>query len=295
MTLQDGKKHLPMFQIDTIDQLKILKNVVYGGSSAASAFFDKATKNITQKYLNAYTLFVAYAVTESSSHEFRVDVDTINSSMITVNVVRDPSASGNDGAGAWLTLVTIDTTDLPDTVTFDALLKEPDSIAITDPKLFNVQYFERKDYSHPTECAGFYDSALNTETLDIHYSCGSDMPVFRFDTADELNAFYTTYRTVLTYNGNEKLEQEIAAMDQEFFNTHSLLVVYVISTSGSFSYYVKGVERSGDTATAHIKQSPFPEDCMWTCDMDAWMALIPIERSELAGITHFDAFVTYEH
>ena len=170
-----------------------------------------------------------------------------------------------------------------------------------DPKIdldmtnmVRVHYFERDSMFYTEESAAFFDEADNlklTQDNEVYH-----MPLFRFDSANELKTFNEKYRNLLKGSIPEndtpsKLEEATAEMDEAFFDTYTLFAVYVISGSGGYTFYVKDIETQERTLTVRIAQHKLPDDVAVTADMAAWMALIPIAKTELTGYTTFDAMV----
>ena len=297
LTLDDGKEHLPLLRLDTVEQLDAFNAILKELSPMGSTQFASATEKMNRDFLEYYDLFVAHATTESISHKFRVDLNNTADNVLTVNLVREPSSGVLDQIGTWLVIVPIDTrVHLDGATEFDAILTKPTFADVQARQILRVQFFDSDSFSFHPKADDFYSDALNSEQLQKIYSMRNHMPIFRFDTLAELTAFNEAYRDLLDVGGGAATVTEATAdIDAKFFETHSLLAVYVISGSGSFKYHLENVEMTGDSILVHIAQDPFPTDCDYTCDMDAWIALIPIEKTLLANVTHFDAIRTYDH
>ena len=296
LALNDGKEHLPIFRIDTMEQLDTFNTLIRELSPSGSTYFASATQEIKQSYFENHTLFIAHATTENVGLTFRIDLDNTADNVLTFNLVCDPNTTCFDAIGNWLALIPIDKrVHLDGATEFDAILTEPSFVETGITQMVRVQYFDT-DYS--SKCAEFYAEALNPEQLQKRYSMRTHVPIFRFDSLEELTAFNETYRELLDHPGSHTpatVTDATSFMNEKFFETQTLIAVYVISGSGSFQYHLENVEKTNGRILVHIAQDPFPDDCDYTCDMAAWMALIPIEKSALEDVTVFDAIRTEDH
>jgi hypothetical protein len=142
------------------------------------------------------------------------------------------------------------------------------------------------------------DGALNKGQLTNEN--GDHLPIFRFDTFDDLNQFKTKYENVLSfdqgYNSvlsfNEALTK--AQWDREgFFADHSLLAVYVPANSGSLRFAVHDIEVTYESVCIYVEQTNRPE--IFTEDMAGWFVLVEIADEEIRNCYTYDAiFVNSE-
>ena len=142
------------------------------------------------------------------------------------------------------------------------------------------------------------DGALNKGQLTNEN--GEHLPIFRFDTLEDLNQFKAKYDGVLAfdqgYNSvlsfNEALTK--AQWDREgFFKDNSLLAVYVPANSGSLRFAVHDIEVTYESVCVSVEQTNRPEN--FTEDMAGWFLLVEITDDEIRTCYTYDAiFVNSE-
>ena len=129
---------------------------------------------------------------------------------------------------------------------------------------------------------------------------GNHLPIFKFDTLDDLNQFKAKYDGVLAldqgYNSalsfNEALSN--AQWDSKvFFKDNSLLAVYVPANSGSLRFALHNIEVTYESVCVYVEQTNRPE--IFTEDMAGWFVLVEIADDEIRNCYAFDAiFVNSE-
>lgn len=142
------------------------------------------------------------------------------------------------------------------------------------------------------------DGALNKGQLTNEN--GNHLPIFKFDTLDDLNQFKAKYGGVLAldqgYNSvlsfNEALSK--AQWDREgFFKDHSLLAVYVPANSGSLRFALHNIEVTYESVCVYVEQTNSPE--IFTDDMAGWFVLVEVADDEIHNCYAYDAiFVNSE-
>ncbi len=108
------------------------------------------------------------------------------------------------------------------------------------------------------------------------------LPVWRFDTLDEYEAFIEAYKDVLN---TESLR--MAHINAEYFSEYTLLLVYKIATSGSYRYDMRSFDVDEGKATVVITQTNHPESC--TDDMAGWWIGVSMDKEIADGLTALDA------
>ena len=138
------------------------------------------------------------------------------------------------------------------------------------------------------------DGALNKGQLTNEN--GDHLPIFRFDTFDDLNQFKTKYENVLSfdqgYNSalsfNAALKK--AQWDREgFFADHSLLAVYVPANSGSLRFAVHDIEVTYESVCVSVEQINQPGEV--SDDMAGWFVFVEIADEEISSCYAFDAIL----
>jgi hypothetical protein len=129
---------------------------------------------------------------------------------------------------------------------------------------------------------------------------GEHLPIFRFDTLEDLNQFKAKYESVLSfdqgYNSTLSFNAALkkAQWDREgFFADHSLLAVYVPANSGSLRFAVHDIEVTYESICIYVEQTKRTE--IFTEDMAGWFVLVEIADEEIRNCYAFDAiFVNSE-
>ena len=138
------------------------------------------------------------------------------------------------------------------------------------------------------------DGALNKGQLANEN--GNHLPIFKFDTLDDLNQFKAKYDGVLAldqgYNSvlsfNEALTK--AQWDREgFFKDNSLLAVYVPANSGSLRFGVHKIEANDTSLCVYVEQANHPK--VVTDDMAGWFVLVEITDDEIRTCYTYDAIL----
>jgi hypothetical protein len=237
-----------------------------------------------------YSLFIVRFDSPSIGDDFEVrSISDTEKDLRTFNVVRTTHGA-LDAVGSWLAIIPLDTRVTPETAGYDAVLTDPEQISVNGETLIRVNYFDADSGFYP-KAEDFYAESLNPQKFGVSHPSIRPLPIFRFDTLEQLQTFNATYGELLNHRSqsNGTVTEATAKMDEAFFQTHSLLAVYVISGSGSYTFRVRGIEKANGTLTICIAQNPMPDGTAGTCDMAAWMAFVPIDRGSLANVTDFHA------
>lgn len=118
------------------------------------------------------------------------------------------------------------------------------------------------------------------------------LPTYRFETREELDFFRVEFDDVLGLSASwepQNFVEASAGYDAAFFETNTLIAVYLCAGSGSDEYDVSGLTREGETLTVRIGQTNQPG--LATQDLAGWLFLIAVDREDTAGCTAFDAFL----
>ena len=134
-----------------------------------------------------------------------------------------------------------------------------------------------------------YSDALNKEKMYTSSVC--HLPIIKIDTFEELRQFKLTYAEIVsTYYGDNEaspFEKATSKYDKAFFEDNSLLIVYLTSSSGSYTYDVVDIYNDGKSFTVHVKQTNDPE--IVTCDMAAQLITVAVQDSVIVDCESFDA------
>ncbi len=143
-------------------------------------------------------------------------------------------------------------------------------------------------YANWTEDSRIF-ACLNAEKMSI----GSvrHLPVYRFDTKEDLAHFRETFRDILTldrgYNEVPSFNEAVSGYDDAFFADHTVILAYVTAGSGSLRFAVRDVSRDGSSLCLNVVQTNHPEAV--TDDMAGWFVMAEIPDADIRGIADFDA------
>ena len=134
-----------------------------------------------------------------------------------------------------------------------------------------------------------WSHALNRDKAGI--SSVQHLPVLRFDSATELDAFKSEvsdeFDTQHDYDEIPSFDAVTSKMNEDFFASNSLLLVYVWSGSCTWRYGVNRVDIEKDYLSVHVQRTDSFE--VGDCAMAGWFITLSVPKDTLDGITVFDA------
>ena len=155
------------------------------------------------------------------------------------------------------------------------------------------QFGNTVSYAGWTDDQAIFDGALNQEALQDEES--RHFPVFKMDSLEDLEQFKSKYGEILSmdqgYNGVLSFETALAKAqwDREvFYEKHSLLVIYVPANSGSYRFYVDGVDVTDGSVCVRIARAKGSVGAV-TEDMAGWFVLMELFDEEACNYMSFDA------
>ena len=117
-------------------------------------------------------------------------------------------------------------------------------------------------------------------------------PIFKIDTIEELDQFKSKWGTVFDFNQEydeipsfEDTMEKTKWDTEAFYKDHSLLVIYVESSSGTYRYGVKEIATTDSSMTIDVVCLNNPE--IWADDMVGWLVLVEITDEEAVKYTSF--------
>ncbi len=118
----------------------------------------------------------------------------------------------------------------------------------------------------------------NTEAVNA-----GQLPVFRMDTAEELQAFVDLLEkndaiSLHMQDGGKSFAQLLPTYATAFFEENSLVLLYVCESSGSNRHQVNDVTLEGNAVTVEIG-TILPES--GDCDMAGWLIVLPFTKAQL--------------
>ena len=135
-----------------------------------------------------------------------------------------------------------------------------------------------------------FDGCLNHGKLAI--SSVRHLPLFRFSSLDELDAFKTKFPEGYfdcTTDGDTSFNEKTSDYDVAFFEKNDLFLVSVSAGSGSYRFDVNGVFNDGQYFCIYVNQTNNPEDV--TDDMAGWFITVAVPKSATENCTSFDAIM----
>ncbi len=174
-----------------------------------------------------------------------------------------------------------------------AVFTVPDIIASFAPEdIGDDQYANTVAYAGWSDDKKIYENALNKELLQS--GTKKKLPVLKLDTLEELEQFKAEYENIFNmeqgFAGALSFEGAIkkAQWDrEEFYTDHSLLVIYLPTSSSAYRYGVQEVKVKDSSVCIYIEQKNNPEAV--TADMAGWFILVSVEDEEINNYTTLDA------
>lgn len=139
-------------------------------------------------------------------------------------------------------------------------------------------------YANWSDSDLIYTLSLNRDTMTI--SSARHLPVYRLDTLSDVEQFYASFRNLYEMDGYLEIT---GAYEETFFDSNSLIVVYVSSGSGSYRFGVSEIKADSETYCVVIEQLNFPE-CV-TDDMAGWFIITEATDSQL-DTRNIDAYMS---
>ena len=144
-------------------------------------------------------------------------------------------------------------------------------------------------YANWTEDSRVFADCSNAGMMII--SSVPHLPVYKFDTPEDLERFKETFRDILTldhgYDEVPSFNDITALYDDSFFADHTLVLAYVTAPSGSFRYAIQDISYGGSTFCLDVVQTNDPET--HTDDMAGWFVMAEVLDSDIADYIIFDA------
>ena len=145
---------------------------------------------------------------------------------------------------------------------------------INSPDNVDTNFTSHVIYVNWTDDSSIYDNAINATDVQ---SGKSNIPIYKFDTLNELVNFKNTFNSVLSfdsnYGNNVSFTEIVANYNEEFFEGNSIILLYVTSGSGSNRFGLHGIQYD-ETSFHVLVNATYPE--IGTCDMAGWFILIEV-------------------
>ena len=123
------------------------------------------------------------------------------------------------------------------------------------------------------------------------YSDMPRLPLFKFESKLELDEFKNKYKVTFTmeqgYNEVPSFNDVTSKYDDDFFISHSLMLTYKSSNSGSFRYDISEVKKENGSLILRITKLNNPE--VYTDDMAGWFLMAEVPKEYIEDCNDFDA------
>lgn len=158
----------------------------------------------------------------------------------------------------------------------------------TEPKENTLSAKIYVAYANYTADGWIFAQCLNPYSLAI--SSARHLPVYRFETMDDLAKFKESVSDTLTldksYNEVPSFDEVTLGYDDAFFKDHTVILAYVTAGSGSYRFEIQEIEVNDSELCLNVVQTNHPE--VVTSDMAGWFMIAEFEKEDIAGITQFD-------
>lgn len=149
-------------------------------------------------------------------------------------------------------------------------------------------------YANWTEESEIYFGSLNREKMSI--SSVQHLPIYRFNTLEELEQFKVSFGEVLTmdrgYDEITSFDDIIANYDEAFFAENTLMLVYVGADNSTHRYWVNSVFCNGTSFCIHVEETTGVEEV--DTAMAGWFLTVAIPDSMVENCTGFDADLNHD-
>ena len=296
----ESYRSIPVYKIDTAEDLAQFKREFYNEFSWNQSHnelpsFGEVSAAFDNAFFENNTLLLAYI--KSPSGTYRYDVRNVRcdgeSLCITVYQTLENLQLVNALGAGWFVTVAVPDSLVSDVTVFDAEFEGAENIesAMSQLLLPTRDYEVEICYSNHCSNTEIYELALNAERLK-NGNRWSGIPVYKFDTAEDLAQFEQKFGNAFTLNQRHdempSFREVSPAFDEAFFEDKTLLLAYVPSGSGSCRYDVRGVSVDGSSLVLDIVQTK-PDI---TTDVAGWFLMVAISDELASKITSFDTEFT---
>ena len=150
-------------------------------------------------------------------------------------------------------------------------------------------------YANWTGEPDIFVGALNHDKLyqsSIHH-----LPIYKFDTLDDLNGFKNLFGDVLVmergWDEVPSFNAVTAKYDTSFFENSSLLLMYVTAGNSTHRFAVRDVQYNEQGLSVSIVETTHAE--MTDSAMAGWFVTVAVSDDLVKGMTEFDAYQYYSH
>lgn len=154
----------------------------------------------------------------------------------------------------------------------------------------NVQTFESTvSYANWSDDSKIYMQALNTDKISINSV--QHLPIYKFDTLNDLEQFKKNFGSILTMNhGYDEVPSFNSATqkyDNAFFEENSLLLVYVSASNCTHRFKMQNVGYDNKSFSVHVVETTNAEYV--DTAMAGWFITVAVSDNLIKTVTNFDA------
>lgn len=154
----------------------------------------------------------------------------------------------------------------------------------------NVQTFESTvSYANWAEASEIYFGSLNKDKMAI--SSIKHLPIYRFDTLNDLEQFKQTFGGIFTMDGSwdevPSFNNATAKYDSAFFEDNSLILVYVSANNSTHRFKVHSIGYDEKSFCVHIAETTNAEAV--DTAMAGWFVTVAVSDELIKNCTEFDA------
>lgn len=146
-------------------------------------------------------------------------------------------------------------------------------------------------YANWTDASDIYVGAINADKMAI--SSVQHIPIYKFDTLEELAQFKITFSEVLSmeYGWDEvpSFNDVTVEYDKVYFEENALILVYVGANNCTHRFEAKDIFCDGTSFCIHVEETTSAEDV--SDAMAGWFITIEVPDSIILNCTEFDAYL----
>ena len=150
---------------------------------------------------------------------------------------------------------------------------------------YNVQFFRDGYSAGLSAIADGVGKSEKSENFSKLEQGNGHLPIHKIESFDELKSFKND---IVGSNISDSLKEYFDKLDGKFFEKNILLAVNLTSGSGSYRFRVSSVTKTDGCFAVGVSRVDTGTQIV-TCDMAYWLVMCEVERTELSGITEFDA------
>lgn len=154
----------------------------------------------------------------------------------------------------------------------------------------NVHSFESTvSYANWAEASEIYFESLNKDKMAI--SSVLHLPIYRFDTLNDLEQFKRTFGDTFTMDGSwdevPSFNNATAKYDSAFFEDNSLMLIYVSANNSTHRFKVHSIGYDEKSFCVHIAETTNAEEV--DTAMAGWFVTVAVSDELIMNCTEFDA------